>query len=64
MKGMRLGPNFTLFALFFGVATFEAFLTRNWFTVAFWLAISLVFLATDNLRREDKQGALISGKTK
>ena len=64
MKGMKLGPNFTVFALFFGVATFEAFQTRNWFTVAFWLAISLVFLAADNLRREDKQRALISGKIK
>lgn len=64
MERMRLGPNFTVFALFFGVATFEAFQTRNWFTVAFWFAISLVFLAADNLRREDKQLALMSGKIK
>jgi len=64
MKGMRPGPNFTVFALFFGVATIEAFQTRNWFTVASWLAISLVFLAADNPGREDKQRALISGKIK
>ena len=62
MKKIKLGTNFAVFVLFFGVATLEAFQTRNWLKAAFWLAIGIVFLVADNLRREDKQrSALISG---
>jgi len=50
MKRIRLGVNFAIFALFFGVATLEAFQTRNWIKAAFWMAIGLVFLLADNLR--------------
>lgn len=49
MKGIKLEA-LTIFLLFFGVATLEAFQTRNWLKAAFWLAIGLVFLMTDNLR--------------
>jgi hypothetical protein len=48
MKGFKLGTNFTVFVLFFGVATLEAFQTRNWLKALFWLAIGLVFLIADN----------------
>ncbi len=48
MKGFKLGTNFTVFILFFGVATLEAFQTRNWLKALFWLAIGLVFLIVDN----------------
>ena len=51
MKRIKLGANFTVFLLFFGVATLEAFQTRNWLKAIFWLAISIVFLAADNLRK-------------
>lgn len=47
---IRLGANFAIFALFFGVATLETFQTRNWIKAAFWLAIGIVFLLADNLR--------------
>ena len=47
---MKLNVNFTVFVLFFGVATLEAFQTRNWLKALFWLAIAIVFLAADNLR--------------
>ena len=50
MKRIKLGANFTVFLLFFGVATLEAFQTGNWIKAAFWLAIGLVFLLADNLR--------------
>jgi len=50
MKKPRLGTNFTIFLLFFGVASLEAFQTRNWIKAAFWLAIGIVFLLADNLR--------------
>jgi hypothetical protein len=52
MKRTRLGANFTIFVLFFGVATLEAFQTRNWLKAALWLAIGGVFLVADNLRTE------------
>ena len=55
MKRLRLGTNFAVFVLFFGVATLEAFQTRNWLKATFWLAIGIVFLVADNLRPQDKQ---------
>jgi hypothetical protein len=51
MKSIKLGPNFAVFALFFGVATLEAFQTRNWLKAIFWLAIGMVFLVADNLHK-------------
>jgi len=51
MKRIRLSTNFTVFLLFFGVATLEAVQSQNWLRVIFWVAIALVFLAADNLER-------------
>jgi hypothetical protein len=51
MKRPRLGANFTVFLLFFGVATLEAFQTQNWLKAIFWLAIGVGFLVADNLRK-------------
>jgi len=51
MKRINLGVNFTVFLLFFGVATLEAFQSRNWIKAAFWLAIGAAFLVADNLRK-------------
>jgi len=51
MKRIRLSTNFTVFLLFFGVATLEAVQTQNWIKAIFWFAIALVFLAADNLGR-------------
>jgi len=55
MKRLRFGTNFAIFLLFFGVATLEAFQTRNWLKAGFWLAIAVVFLLTDNLRTQANQ---------
>jgi len=54
MKRPGLGANFAVFVLFFGVATLEAFKTRNWIKAAFWLAIGLVFLAADNRKNRSE----------
>jgi type IV secretory pathway TrbD component len=43
----KLGTNFAVFILFFGVATVQAFQTQNWLLVSFWVAIGLVFLWAD-----------------
>ena len=50
MKKIKLGSNFAVFLLFFGVALLEAFQTRNWIKAAFWAAIGIVFLLADNFR--------------
>ena len=51
MKKIKPGANFTVFILFFGVGMLEAFQTNNWPKAAFWVAIGLVFLVADNLKR-------------
>jgi hypothetical protein len=51
MMSIKFGTNFTVFLLFFGVATLEAFQTRNWLKAGFWLAIGIAFLAADNLKK-------------
>ncbi len=52
MKKIKLSTNFAVFLLFFGVAVLEAFQTHNWIKSIFWLAIAIVFLAADNLKRK------------
>ena len=47
MRKIRFGTNFTIFLLFFGVATLEALQTANWIRAGFWLAIACVFLYMD-----------------
>jgi hypothetical protein len=51
MKKIKFGTNFTVFLLFFGVAVLEAFQTQNWLKAVFWLAIGIVFLVADNLKK-------------
>jgi hypothetical protein len=53
MKSLRVGTNFAVFVLFFGVATLEAFETKNWVKAGFWLAIGIVFLVADNLKSKN-----------
>lgn len=51
MRTIRLSANFAVFVLFFGVATLEAWQTKSWLKAAFWLAIGIIFLTADNLKR-------------
>lgn len=51
MNKIRLGTNFAVFVLFFGVAAIEAFQKHNWLNAGFWLAIGLLFFAADNLKK-------------
>ena len=51
MKKIKLSTNFTVFLLFFGVAALEAFQTLNLLKAAFWVAIGIVFLVADNLKK-------------
>jgi hypothetical protein len=54
MKFLRLRTSVTIFLLFFGISLLEAFRTRNWINVAFWVAIAVMFLIADNLK-DDQQ---------
>ena len=53
MKKITLGTNFAVFILFFGVAVLEAVQTHNWIKSIFWVAIGLVFLAADNIKKSN-----------
>ena len=53
MRKIKLGTSFTVFLLFFGIATLEAFRTRNGMNDAFWVAIAAMFLIADNLKEKD-----------
>ena len=55
MRKIRLSTNFAVFLLFFGVAALEAFQTANWVKAAFWVAIGIVFLIADNLKKKDRK---------
>ena len=52
MRSFTPGTNVTVFLLFFGLSLLEALETRNWLKAAFWVAIGLVFLRADALRRQ------------
>lgn len=55
MKKIRFSTNFSIFLLFFAVAALEAFQTANWGYAAFWVAIGIMFLAADNLQKNDRE---------
>ena len=54
MSSLRLGSNFAVFALFFGLALLEAFQSGNWLRAAFWLAIATVFLYADRKKGQEQ----------
>ena len=56
MREIKLGANFAIFLLFFGLACLESLQTRNWIKAAIWLALGLVFLTADNLRQRNPKG--------
>ncbi|HEY6954431.1 MAG TPA: hypothetical protein VI385_04260 [Flavisolibacter sp.] len=51
MKRFRFGQGFTVFLLFFGIALLEALHTFDWLRIVFWLAIGLVFVVADNIKK-------------
>ena len=55
MKLLRIRASFTVFLLFFGISLLEAFRTRNWLNVAFWIGIAVMFLIADNLKDQKIQ---------
>ena len=54
MKKIRLGPNFIIFILFFGIALLEAFQTQNWIKCILWISIGIFFLVADNYKKNNE----------
>jgi uncharacterized membrane protein len=55
MKFFRIPVSIIIFLLFFGVSVLEAFRTRNWMKVVFWIAIAVMFLIADSSRDKEKE---------
>ena len=51
MREIGLRTNVAVFLLFFGAAALEAFQAAHWAKALFWVAIGIVFLAADNLKK-------------
>ena len=51
MRQKFTGTNVTVFLLFFGLSLLEAFGSRNWIVAALWLAVGILFLRADLVRR-------------
>jgi len=47
MKKLKLGTNFAMFVLFFGVALIEAFQKQNYLEALIFLALGVVSLLVD-----------------
>ena len=43
-----MGAGFVVFLIFFGVAFLEAFRSKNWVVVGFWILMALLFLLLDS----------------
>ncbi len=54
MKKFKLGANFTVFILFFGVALIEALEKQNWLEAALFILSGLLFLWADVRESENK----------
>lgn len=47
MKKLKIGTNFTVFILFFGVALIEAFQKGSWLEALLFSALGIMFLFSD-----------------
>jgi hypothetical protein len=43
MRTFKMGPDFTIFILFFSAVMFEAYWYREWFMASFFVAIGIMF---------------------
>jgi len=55
MKKIHFGQGFIVFILFFGIALLDAIHNFDWLRISFWLAIGLVFILADNLKKAERK---------
>lgn len=51
MKNFKIGANFAVFVLFFGLAILEAFKNQNWLESALFALLGLIFLWADSKKK-------------
>ncbi len=51
-RAFKPNHGFAIFVLFFGIALLEAVKTKNWLSVAFWIAMGVVFVIMDAKKTE------------
>jgi hypothetical protein len=51
MRRLPTSTNVAIFLIFFGIALLDAFGSHNWLEAAFWLAIGMLFVFANRLRR-------------
>jgi hypothetical protein len=44
MKDFKIGTNFAVFVLFFGIALIEAFQKQNWLEAVLFVLLGIVFI--------------------
>jgi hypothetical protein len=49
---MKLGVNFAVFILFFGLALYEAIQAKNWLYAGIFAVLGIISLFADNLKRK------------
>ena len=59
MGKFRVGPNFAVFVLFFGIALFDVFRDRSWGWVAVYTVLGLVFLRFSGVARGQNLGSKV-----
>ncbi len=52
LKKIKPRTSFVLFLLFFGIASLEAFRTKNWIAVGYWVLIGVMFLLLDGREKQ------------
>jgi hypothetical protein len=48
MRNLRMGSNFTVFLIFFGISLIDAIWSRHWLGAVLWLAFGALFVRADS----------------
>jgi len=51
MKDLKIGANFAVFILFFGIALIEAFQKQNWLEAFLFVLLGIVFIWAESRKK-------------
>jgi len=51
VKNLKLGANFTVFLIFFGISLLDAIWSKHWVGAILWLAFGALFVRADSTKR-------------
>ena len=52
MRNLKLGANFTVFLIFFGISLLDAIWSKHWLGAFLWLVFGALFVRADSTKRE------------